>query len=333
MPPKGPNSIGERFGKWTVIDQYLRTENEKTHFRKMFCLCICDCQEGKDDPEYHEIRQNSLLTGNSKSCGCVISEVVSKLKSKDFTNQRFGKLITLMRVSKRVNGYTDTRYWCKCDCGKYRLVASGHLKQGITKSCGCLQREATSKGGVTALNISLYDTYAHRLVPIEEVRRSPTNPDYLECQCAYCKEWFRPTITQVEHRISRIEGRAGGESRLYCGTECKNLCPIYGQNLYPKGYKNHINYRDPVVQSDLRERIIDRDGAVCIRCGSTEDLICHHIEGIHYNPIESADDDLCVIFCYSCHREIHLEDGCKRSEMRCQSNNYYFQAQQLIKDN
>lgn len=30
---------------------------------------------------------------------------------------------------------------CKCECGNVKLVAGDALKRGLTKSCGCLQRE------------------------------------------------------------------------------------------------------------------------------------------------------------------------------------------------
>lgn len=33
---------------------------------------------------------------------------------------------------------------CVCDCGKQTVVLGYNLKKGITKSCGCLQKETTS---------------------------------------------------------------------------------------------------------------------------------------------------------------------------------------------
>lgn len=33
---------------------------------------------------------------------------------------------------------------CRCECGQQKAIASGHLRQGRTKSCGCLLRQITS---------------------------------------------------------------------------------------------------------------------------------------------------------------------------------------------
>ncbi len=41
-------------------------------------------------------------------------------------------------------------YWiCKCSCGKVKSIRYSHLKDGGTKSCGCLIREITSKRSTT----------------------------------------------------------------------------------------------------------------------------------------------------------------------------------------
>lgn len=37
------------------------------------------------------------------------------------------------------------KYLCKCTCGTEKLIQSGALRNGFTKSCGCLSSESTSK--------------------------------------------------------------------------------------------------------------------------------------------------------------------------------------------
>jgi hypothetical protein len=56
---------------------------------------------------------------------------------------KFGRLTVLEMVGRYKNG--DAKYRCICDCGKERVVLSGNLKKGNTKSCGCLHKEASAK--------------------------------------------------------------------------------------------------------------------------------------------------------------------------------------------
>ena len=61
----------------------------------------------------------------------------------DLTGKRFGRLIVLKR-----NGLAKDKciLWeCQCDCGNITLVRGNNLKNGTTKSCGCLARELAIK--------------------------------------------------------------------------------------------------------------------------------------------------------------------------------------------
>jgi len=77
----------------------------------------------------------------------------------DLTEQKFGFLKAIEKTKKRAS--SGSVVWlCLCDCGKYHEVASTSLKNGQTKSCGCLFLDvAKSKGhakrthGMTATRI------------------------------------------------------------------------------------------------------------------------------------------------------------------------------------
>jgi len=54
----------------------------------------------------------------------------------DLTGQKFGRLMVVSESGKSKSGnYT---WLCKCDCGNMKIVDSGKLRSGNTKSCGCL---------------------------------------------------------------------------------------------------------------------------------------------------------------------------------------------------
>lgn len=59
----------------------------------------------------------------------------------DLKGRRFGRL-TVVRDSSERSKQREIIWLCQCECGKDALVRTSGL-MGTTKSCGCLQREAT----------------------------------------------------------------------------------------------------------------------------------------------------------------------------------------------
>lgn len=170
------------------------------------------------------------------------------------------------------------------------------------------------KGGVKAKNIPLFDTYAHQISWCEPVRRDPKDEKILQVKCTYCGKWYNPKTQIIWDRIKHFDGRGRGEQRFYCSSECKHLCPIYGQKTR---YKFQDGDYTREVQAELRQLVFERDDWNCIKCNNTKELHCHHVEGIRWNPLESADIDTCVTFCKSCHEEVHKQKGCRKIDMKC----------------
>lgn len=69
------------------------------------------------------------------------------MKAIDLTGQRFGRLtvIRLAEGHRKPNGTMVRRWVCKCDCGNECIVSVGNLKNGSTKSCGCLRKEVSKE--------------------------------------------------------------------------------------------------------------------------------------------------------------------------------------------
>lgn len=65
---------------------------------------------------------------------------------KDLKDMRFGRL-TVLNESKSING--NIRWDCKCDCGNTTTIYSAHLNDNGTMSCGCINKEITSKRSKT----------------------------------------------------------------------------------------------------------------------------------------------------------------------------------------
>ena len=61
-------------------------------------------------------------------------------RASDLTGQRFGRLTALEYVTSKPR----FKWRCRCDCGVETTVTTSNLREGHTKSCGCLQRELAS---------------------------------------------------------------------------------------------------------------------------------------------------------------------------------------------
>ena len=113
------NLIGQTFGKLTVIDKVIKEKNNQLRW-----LCLCSCGN------IVTVAKRDLVTGHSKSCGCLKSERIQQLNFKDLTNQKFGKLIVLQYSG-------DSKWTCKCACGNIKDIKTHRLVSGETQSCGC----------------------------------------------------------------------------------------------------------------------------------------------------------------------------------------------------
>lgn len=66
----------------------------------------------------------------------------------DLTNQKFGKLTVIKRVSKpnNVNQNRQYAFWlCQCECGNTCVVNGTYLRNGDTQSCGCIKSKGEYK--------------------------------------------------------------------------------------------------------------------------------------------------------------------------------------------
>lgn len=129
---------GRVFGMLTVLRQVEDYISPKGQHHPMW-ECQCSCE----DHTIINVVGSSLINNQTKSCGCQW-----KSKYVDLTGAQFGKLTVLCKVDKPENRKNSGVYWlCKCSCPERNqvVVSSSDLKSGHTQSCGCLQKETSSK--------------------------------------------------------------------------------------------------------------------------------------------------------------------------------------------
>ncbi len=109
---------GQRFDRLLVTSYSHSSKAWKTYWN-----VLCDCGKTK------VVWGSSLKRGEVRSCGC--------LHRVDLTEQRFGRLVV---TSYSHSGKNREAYWSVlCDCGGKKVVIGSALRNGRTKSCGCLR--------------------------------------------------------------------------------------------------------------------------------------------------------------------------------------------------
>jgi len=125
-------TINEKHGNLTITGHAkIDTHN--------YCLCKCKC--GK----IAKVREKSLRSGHTKSCGCLRLKHLKKRFADNLIGLTFGKL----KVINRNYDKNDTAWNCLCECGKEVVVLSYNLKNHNTKSCGCYHKSKVTKHGLS----------------------------------------------------------------------------------------------------------------------------------------------------------------------------------------
>ena len=104
-------------------------------------IWICQCSCG----EIRKLNRSTLLSGASKSCGCLQKELVIKYNMQRGMpinpGDKFGKLTAIKDLGLMPYGANQTRYTlCQCDCGSKPFPCRNEvLLRGDVKSCGCMR--------------------------------------------------------------------------------------------------------------------------------------------------------------------------------------------------
>jgi len=124
---------GQTINEWQVLS---RGNNDKNGRARWNCKCLL-CGTIK------EVDGSHLRSGRSKNCGCQkIKKMTDKLIINEINN-KYGKLTVIEQAATPKN--KKGIYWkCQCECGNTIIVKGDYLRNGDTKSCGCLNSQNES---------------------------------------------------------------------------------------------------------------------------------------------------------------------------------------------
>ncbi len=138
--PSAIDLTGQKFGRLTAISYDLSSGKRLWRF-------LCDC--GKE-----KIANAAFVKyGTIQSCGCLRRETTKGRKFLDVTGQRFSRLVVENELPERSK--RGLVMWsCKCDCGNVATASTTALKNGIKRSCGCLNKEMMSRLGASSKQLN-----------------------------------------------------------------------------------------------------------------------------------------------------------------------------------
>ncbi len=224
---------------------------------------------------------------------------------KNMLGQRFGRLLVTEEHPERKvykNGDTHAQWVCKCDCGKVVVVPSKHLRQEITKSCGCLHidRLKNRSPDITGKRFGLL--VAIRLAP----QRSDSKRIKWLCKCDCGNE--------VVVRVDRLVGKT--DRKICCG--CTNSERSWGRSLLPEKADFKRTYSNYQANAKTRNLLFELTEAEfheltqkdCFYCGAKpangKDSK-HPRNGAYiYNGIDRLDNnegyimENCITACHAC---------------------------------
>lgn len=149
----------------------------------------------------------------------------------DLIKKRFGKLTVVRRVTNTKDN--KARWLCLCDCGSKKNIIGCDLRNGHTKSCGCLHIMISKQQSIThghSQNGKPSKTY----MLWTSIKQRCTNPNFKQYKdyggrgIAVCERWensFESFLEDmgevpVKNQIDRIDNNGD-----YCKTNCRWTTP------------------------------------------------------------------------------------------------------------
>ena len=196
---------GQRFGKLTAL-----YPTEKRQGSNIIWKFRCDCGNLVD-------RTTSHIPVDAACSKCKPKGINLR---KDYTGQRFGRLIALECTGKHKG--KELLWLLQCDCGNKIELAVSQFVGGNTKSCGCLKREQCCKNNSNIR--SLIGNRYGMLTVVEEYPERKQGRTVWKCICD-CGEAVFATTSELE----------SGRKRS-CGCKSVDLYCVY-MHVSPKNLK------------------------------------------------------------------------------------------------
>lgn len=280
---RAKNIIGKKTGRLTIVDRIEVPEGLTP--RTAYWMAECECGG------LNYMSTATFINGHTQSCGCLHRETARALNYKDLTGKVFGKL-TVIEQTDDVYMNGSTMWRCQCECGKEITTNANSLRQGKSKSCGCLARINATK---TRVN-NLIGTKHHHWTVLELVEYRPNSESIYLCECV-CGEQEKLRRVQLHEKKS-------------CGCRRRGKYnPAWNPDLTEEERKQDRYTYIPGVKTWVKE-VYRRDHYTCQLCGDNpRNIVAHHLNSFKGHEDQVVDLDNGITLCEPCHYDFHGEYG------------------------
>ena len=225
------NLTGQKFSKLLVIKEAY-TKNHSVYWE-----CLCDCGNICYVPTHR------LTTGTTKSCGCIMKDIMGPKLYVDISNKRSGKLVAIEPTDMRA--HRQVLWRCKCDCGGETYATTTDFLNGHVMSCGCLK----SKGEefiakyLTDNNIKYKKSYKFKDLYLTNGKRKTRLPFDFGVLDENYNLIFLIEYQGMQHYTPTSRNGFGDQQRLITDDMKRNFCSKYNITLYEIRYDENIEER------------------------------------------------------------------------------------------
>lgn len=227
--------VGQKFGRLEISSE---AERSKDKVQQWNCFCECGSKV--------VVKKYCLLSGGTKSCGCLKRETTSKNKLKNVVGQRFGRLLVLRRSD---DPKWNRVFWiCKCDCGKEVEVGSENLLSGNTKSCGCYSLEIKkARATLLTTDACVFDRFKDYRKEAENRKLSfnislEEFKSFTSENCHYCGKLPSQVIPQSRSKIPYFYSGIDRKDNSI-GYEFENCLPCCKQCNFAKSGRSYDEFQ------------------------------------------------------------------------------------------
>lgn len=227
-----------------------------------------------------------------------ITKASDVLIGKTFNN------LTVVTINEDRTNKKRKYFDCVCKCGNKTIVRSDQIRNGHTKSCGCLKAEHMR--GVSNSNVIklVGEKFGRLTVVAESTRRANgDNGNYFwECECI-CGN--KTTVRSSYLRNGQVLSCGCYHKDLVNGASNPNFNPI----LTTEHRRRTRNQLYGSSQSTFRNRVLKRDNFSCQLCSETDGLVAHHLDSYDKHIDVRFDMKNGVTLCSECHLSFHKKHG------------------------